>query len=129
VGQVEVGDVNSAVDLEATMPADLDLLRITVYCTADDLLPAPSPNARRKLTDAEIVTLCVAQVLMGKPSDRRFLKAALNKRRARLLETSTRARRSSRQRGRGCSLLGYQTESALRETTPRMGSLDFAEAS
>src|SRR5215207_2525875 len=58
------------------MHADLDLLCITVYCTADDLLPEPSRNARRKLTDAEIVTLCVAQVLMGIPSDRRFLRAA-----------------------------------------------------
>jgi hypothetical protein len=58
------------------MDADLDLLLISVYCTADDLLPPPSANARRKLSDAEIVTLCVAQALMGKPSDRRFLKAA-----------------------------------------------------
>jgi hypothetical protein len=55
------------------------------------------------LSDAEIVTLCVAQVLMGIPSDRRFLRAAgrqlghlfpylpgqdaLHKRRARLAET------------------------------------------
>ena len=37
--------------------------------------PAPTRpgNARRRLTDAEIVTLCVAQVLMGIPSDRPFL--------------------------------------------------------
>lgn len=58
------------------MRADLDLLCISVYCTADDLLPARPDNGRRKLTDAEIVTLCVAQVLMGIPSDRRFLRAA-----------------------------------------------------
>jgi hypothetical protein len=58
------------------MDADLDLLLISVYCTADDLLPERPANARRKLTDAEIVTLCVAQVLMGIPSDRRFLRAA-----------------------------------------------------
>ena len=32
------------------MDADLDLLWISVYCTADDLLPEPWPNARRKLT-------------------------------------------------------------------------------
>ncbi len=84
------------------MDADLDLLLISVYCTADDLLPERPANARRKLTDAEIVTLCVAQVLMGIPSDRRFLRAArrqlghlfaelpsqdaLHKRRARLTE-------------------------------------------
>src|SRR3972149_2443024 len=72
--------------------ADLDLLLISVYCTADDLLPERPCNARRRLGDAEIVTLCVAQVLMGIPSDRRFLRAArrqaaLHKRRARRAET------------------------------------------
>ncbi len=85
------------------MRADLDLLCISVYCTADDLLPARPGNGRRKLSDAEIVTLSVAQVLMGITSDRRFLRAAcrqlghlfpilpsqdaLHKRRARLAET------------------------------------------
>jgi hypothetical protein len=85
------------------MDADLDLLCISVYCTADDLLPERPRNARRRLSDAEVVTLCVAQVLMGIPSDRRFLRAArrqlghlfpylpsqdaLHKRRARLAET------------------------------------------
>ena len=85
------------------MHADLDLFCISVYCTADDLLPTPRRNARRRLSDAEVVTLCVAQVLMGIPSDRRFLRAAkrqlghlfpqlpaqdaLHKRRARLAET------------------------------------------
>src|SRR6266853_1665264 len=60
-------------------------------------------SCRRRLSDAEIVTLCVAQTLMGIPSDRRFLRAArrqlghlfphlpgqdaLHKRRARLAET------------------------------------------
>ena len=58
------------------MVADLDLLLISVYCTADDLLPERPGNARRRLSDAEIVTLCVAQTLMGIPSDRRFLRAA-----------------------------------------------------
>src|ERR1700758_2245449 len=58
------------------MDAALDLLCISVYCTADDLLPEPPGNARRRLTDAEVVTLCVAQVLMGIPSYRRFLRAA-----------------------------------------------------
>ena len=85
------------------MHADLDLLCISVYCTADDLLPERRGNARRKLSDAEVVTLCVAQVLMGIASDRRFLRAArrqlghlfpylpgqdaLHKRRERLAET------------------------------------------
>jgi hypothetical protein len=58
------------------MDADLDLLCTAVYCTADDLLPEAPGNARRILTDAEVVTLCVAQAIMGIPSDRRFLKVA-----------------------------------------------------
>ncbi len=53
------------------MHADLDLLLTTVYCTADDLLPEVRGNARRRLNDAEIVTLAVAQTIMGLPSDRR----------------------------------------------------------
>jgi Transposase DDE domain len=85
------------------MHADLDLLCISVYCTADDLLPERPRNGRRRLTDAELVTLCVAQVVMGIASDRRFLRAArrqlghlfpylpnqdgLHKRRQRLAET------------------------------------------
>ncbi len=58
------------------MDADLDLLCTAVYCTADDLLPERPANARRIVTDAEVVTLCVAQAIMGIPSDRRFLKVA-----------------------------------------------------
>jgi hypothetical protein len=58
------------------MDADLDLLLIAVYVTADDLLPEKPKNARRSVTDAEVVTLCVAQAIMGIPSDRRFLAAA-----------------------------------------------------
>lgn len=58
------------------MDADLDLLLTTVFCTADDLLPESSSNARRRVTDAEVVTLCVAQAIMGIPSDRRFLAVA-----------------------------------------------------
>lgn len=58
------------------MDADLDLLLIAVYVTADDLLPERPGNARRSVTDAEVVTLCVAQAIMGIPSDRRFLALA-----------------------------------------------------
>ncbi|HUH82145.1 MAG TPA: IS982 family transposase [Solirubrobacteraceae bacterium] len=58
------------------MDADLDLLLTAVYVTADDLLPQKPKNARRSLTDAEVVTLCVAQAIMGIPSDRRFLRVA-----------------------------------------------------
>jgi hypothetical protein len=103
VGQVEVGGVDAPSTWEATMDADLDLLLISVYCTADDLLPPVRANGRRRLSDAEIVTLCVAQVVMGIGSDRGFLRAArrqlghlfprlpsqsgLHKRRARLADT------------------------------------------
>jgi len=58
------------------MLADLDLLLIAVFCTADDLLPEPAKNARRILTDAEVVTLAVAQAIMGIPSDARFIRTA-----------------------------------------------------
>jgi hypothetical protein len=58
------------------MDADLDTLCIAVYCTAHDLLPHPPANARRMVTDAEVLTLCVAQAIMGIPSDRRFLRVA-----------------------------------------------------
>jgi hypothetical protein len=58
------------------MDADLDTLCTFVYCTADDLLPEKAANARRSVTDAEVVTLCVAQAIMGIPSDRRFLAVA-----------------------------------------------------
>jgi hypothetical protein len=58
------------------MLADLDLLLIAVFCAADDLLPKPAGNGKRILTDAEVVTLAVAQAMMGIPSDARFLRAA-----------------------------------------------------
>ncbi len=58
------------------MLADLDLLLIAVFCAADDLLPRKPKNARRSVTDAEVVTLCVAQAMIGIPSDERFLAVA-----------------------------------------------------
>ena len=58
------------------MLADLDLLLIAVFCTADDLLPHKPANARRIVTDAEVVTLCVAQSMLGIPSDARFIATA-----------------------------------------------------
>jgi hypothetical protein len=58
------------------MDANLDLLLTVVYCIADDFLPAASANARRKITDAEIVALCVAQAIMGITSDYRFIAVA-----------------------------------------------------
>jgi Transposase DDE domain len=52
------------------------MLLTAVYVTADDLLPEKPKNAKRSVTDAEVVTLCVAQAIMGIPSDRRFLAVA-----------------------------------------------------
>jgi len=40
-------------------------------------VPEPRHNARRRITDAEVVTLCVAQAIMGIPSGRRFLADAI----------------------------------------------------
>jgi len=58
------------------MDADLDLLLIAVYCTVDDLLPKRQGNARRRISDAEVITLSLAQAVMGIPSDPRFLAVA-----------------------------------------------------
>jgi len=58
------------------MDADLDLLLIAVFCTAADLLPDKPYNARRIVTDAEVVILCVAQAMMGITSDPRFIAVA-----------------------------------------------------
>src|SRR3954468_17962776 len=58
------------------MDADLDLLLIAVFCTADDLLPRRAENARRMVTDAEVVTLAVAQHLLGIRSDEQFAAVA-----------------------------------------------------
>jgi hypothetical protein len=58
------------------MLADLDLLLTAVFVTADDLLPDRAKNARRSVTDAEVVTLAVAQAVMDVASDREFLAVA-----------------------------------------------------
>ena len=58
------------------MLAGLDLLLCAVFCTADDLLPENDRNARRSVTDAEVVTLAVAQEMMGIDHDAEFLAIA-----------------------------------------------------
>ena len=52
------------------MDADLDLLLIAVYCTVDDLLPKRPGNARRRISDAEVITLCIAQAIWAFPPTR-----------------------------------------------------------
>jgi hypothetical protein len=64
------------------MLADLDLLLTAVFVTADDLLPESGPNAMRSVTDAEVVTLAVAQAMMNIASDREFLAVARQRLRA-----------------------------------------------
>jgi len=58
------------------MLADLDLLLLVVYCMTDDFLPKRRGNARRAVTDAEIITLAIAQAIMGVTSDYRFVAVA-----------------------------------------------------
>jgi hypothetical protein len=55
--------------------ADLDDLVIALYVTIDELLePRRGPGRRPKLSDAELVCLAVAQVLLGCSSERRWLR-------------------------------------------------------
>lgn len=59
------------------MTADLDTLLIALYVFADEFLPR-RPRARRnpQITDAELLCLAVAQMLLDVPSERRFLRFA-----------------------------------------------------
>jgi hypothetical protein len=57
--------------------ADLDTLCIALYVMVDDLLgPRKGPGRPPKLSDAELVCLAVAQVLLGCGSERRWLRFA-----------------------------------------------------
>jgi hypothetical protein len=48
-----------------TTHADFDLLLTAVFCIGDDLLPERRGNVRRRAADAEVVTLFVAQAVIG----------------------------------------------------------------
>jgi hypothetical protein len=58
--------------------ADLDTLLTALYVLADKIL-SRRPRARRylRVTDAELVCLAVAQILLDCPSERRFLRFAM----------------------------------------------------
>jgi hypothetical protein len=57
--------------------ATLDDLVIALYVTIDDLLgPRRGPGRPPKLSDAELICLAVAQVLLGARSERRWLRFA-----------------------------------------------------
>ena len=62
------------------MIADLDDLLTALYVLADEILPR-RPRARRRprITDAELVCLAVAQILLDCPSERRFLRFAMTR--------------------------------------------------
>jgi hypothetical protein len=79
VSKVGVADVN--VDRGGgRVTADLDTLLTALYVFADDLLPR-RPRARRRpqITDAELVCLAVAQMLLGIASERHFLRFAMTR--------------------------------------------------
>jgi hypothetical protein len=60
------------------LPAALDALVVGLYVQIDDFLGPRHCGVGRppKLTDAELITLAVAQVLLGMPNDRQFLALA-----------------------------------------------------
>ena len=61
------------------MSADLDDLLSALYVFADDFLPRrdPSrPGRKPRISDAEVICLAVAQVLLDCPKERRFLRFA-----------------------------------------------------
>jgi hypothetical protein len=59
------------------MPAALDALVIALYVAIDDFLePRRGPGRPPKLSDAELITLAVAQVFLAMPNDRQFLALA-----------------------------------------------------
>ena len=59
------------------MHADLDTLVTALYVTIDDLFgPRHGPGRKPKLSDAELVCLAVAQVLLGFDTERRWLRFA-----------------------------------------------------
>ena len=110
------------------MLADLDLLLTAVFCTADDLLPEGKKNARPRLTDA-VVTLCVAQSIMGVGSDARFV-AIARKRLGHLFPTLTKRSGFHKRRARLAEVIealiatfagqspGYHDELLLADSTP-----------
>src|SRR5437899_7586494 len=59
------------------MHAQLDDLLTATYVLVDDFLPKRrGPGRPPRITDAELITLAIAQVFMGLPDDRQFLALA-----------------------------------------------------
>jgi len=56
---------------------ELDALLTALYVVVDDFLPVRSgPGRRPKITDAELISLAIAQIFLDCPSERRFLRFA-----------------------------------------------------
>ena len=59
------------------MHAQLDALLTAIYVLVDDFLPERrGPGRPPRISDAELITLAVAQVFLGLPNDRQFLALA-----------------------------------------------------
>lgn len=59
------------------MTASLDALLTALYVTIDDALPPREPGGMPpKISDAEMICLAIAQVLLDKPNERKFLRMA-----------------------------------------------------
>jgi hypothetical protein len=57
--------------------ANLDALLTALYVRVDDFLPVrQGPGRPPQITDAELITLAVAQMFLGLPNDRQFLALA-----------------------------------------------------
>jgi hypothetical protein len=60
--------------------ADLDTLLTAIYVLLDDFLPERSgPGRRPEITDAELITLAIAQVFLGVGNDRQVLGFAIGR--------------------------------------------------
>lgn len=59
------------------MHAPLDALLTAIYVLSDDFLPQRTgPGRPPRISDAELITLAIAQVFLGMPNDRQFLAMA-----------------------------------------------------
>lgn len=59
------------------MHAHLDALLTSIYVLTDDFLqPRSGPGRPPRISDAELITLAIAQVFLGLPNDRQFLALA-----------------------------------------------------
>jgi DDE family transposase len=65
------------VDLGGLVRAHLDALLTALYVRVDDFLPKrQGPGRPPRITDAELITLAIAQMFLGIPNDRQFLALA-----------------------------------------------------